>query len=183
MQNKLKKCSKCNNMLPTTYFFKSCKAKDGLCSACKSCQAVKKKEYYEKNKASLLRKQKERYSRLRESIIQKQSVYKLKLKHEKPEVVMWNRAKHRASKYGIFFDITPDDISIPKVCPILQIPLSVNNKSGGHFASPSLDRINPELGYTSGNILVISKLANTMKSNATPAQLLLFAKWVLENVN
>ena len=35
-----------------------------------------------------------------------------------------------------------------------------------------MDRLDPAKGYTQGNVLVVSHLANTIKSNATPAQLM-----------
>jgi len=78
---------------------------------------------------------------------------------------LYNRAKSRAKKYNLEFDITLDDIVLPKICPILGIPLFVCQIMSDN--SPSLDRINPTGGYTKENIQVISSKANTIKSNAT----------------
>lgn len=89
-------------------------------------------------------------------------------------------AKYRAQKKDLDFDITYKDLSIPYYCPVLQIEL---NKQGIKVGpnSPSLDRIDPTKGYVKGNVQVISHLANTMKSNATPEQLLHFADWIINN--
>ena len=38
--------------------------------------------------------------------------------------------------------------------------------------SPSIDRIIPELGYVKGNVQIICMLANRIKSNATPDQVI-----------
>lgn len=38
---------------------------------------------------------------------------------------------------------------------------------GGGANSPSLDRIEPDLGYVAGNAIVISNRANRLKSDAT----------------
>lgn len=48
-----------------------------------------------------------------------------------------------------------------------------------HDASPSVDRINPHLGYVPGNVQVISYKANSMKRNCTMEELLMFAETVL----
>lgn len=45
-------------------------------------------------------------------------------------------------------------------------------------SSPSIDRLDPRLGYVPGNIAVISYIANAIKSNATPKQLEKVSKWV-----
>lgn len=94
---------------------------------------------------------------------------------------MLRSAKHRAKKQGIPFDLEKSDLVIPELCPVLGIPLVCNaGKGGAGQNSPSLDKIIPELGYIKGNIQIISNLANTMKHDATPEQLVLFAEWVLK---
>lgn len=86
---------------------------------------------------------------------------------------MLSRARQRAKKKGIPFDLDIDDIFIPENCPILGIPLRLNKggRSGYFDDSPSLDRINPTYGYTKGNVRVISSRANRLKSDATIAEI------------
>lgn len=97
-----------------------------------------------------------------------------------PEAVMLRSAKHRAKRAGLPFDLVREDIVIPEVCPVLGMPLVCNAGTGSaRQDSPSLDKIIPELGYVKGNIQVISYLANVMKHDATPSQMIKFAKWVL----
>ena len=97
-----------------------------------------------------------------------------------PARALYNQAKARARKCGIPFVLDRADIVVPKTCPILGIPFGPNTGRGvGPWAdSPSLDRIIPAHGYVKGNIQVISRRANTMKSDASPAELLAFANWV-----
>ena len=87
-----------------------------------------------------------------------------------PRAQMVVSARSRAKKKGIVFDITREDIIIPKRCPLLGIPLEVGNGKM-HRASPSLDRLFPELGYVKGNVRVISYKANSMKQDATAKEL------------
>jgi hypothetical protein len=68
----------------------------------------------------------------------------------------------------------------PKVCPVFnKVLVFQRGKHGGGPWSPSIDRIDPNLGYIRGNIQIISNKANTMKHNATSEELIAFAKWVL----
>lgn len=89
-------------------------------------------------------------------------------------------AKSRATKYGIEFSITIDDIVVPDKCPVLGLEFGPNTGRGrgAYKDSISLDRIDCTKGYVPGNVQVMSRLANTMKSNATKEQLLMFADWV-----
>ena len=75
-------------------------------------------------------------------------------------------AKQRSKRKGIEFNIELEDIFIPSHCPLLGIQLEMSGDPS-HYNSPSLDRIDPCKGYIKGNIWVISKRANSIKTNAT----------------
>lgn len=61
-----------------------------------------------------------------------------------------------------------DDIVVPDVCTILQIPIYRNiTDSKSLKNSPSLDRIIPSKGYVKGNVRVISHKANSHKADMT----------------
>lgn len=108
--------------------------------------------------------------------------YHEKLKQEKREnrkknfvTGMLKAAEKRALRYEVPFNLSKEDIVIPKVCPILEIEIIPGNKNN-YLQSPSLDRIDNSKGYTKDNVRVISSLANTMKNCATREQLLAFCK-------
>jgi hypothetical protein len=79
------------------------------------------------------------------------------------EYKILNRSRSRASQKNIPFNLELCDIIIPKECPIFKVPFIYNDKDW----SASIDRINPNLGYTKGNIMIISNKANRIKSDAT----------------
>lgn len=79
-------------------------------------------------------------------------------------------AKHRAKKRGLDFSITREDIFIPDVCPLIGIPLC-KDEGPLRDGSPSLDRIDPQKGYTPDNVWVISNKANRMKNDSSLAEL------------
>ena len=87
---------------------------------------------------------------------------------------MWKAAKTR----GIEFNIEESDIIIPEVCPLLEVPFEFGTKASYDY-SPSLDRIDNSKGYIKGNIWVISKKSNTMKSSATLQELQTFCTNIL----
>lgn len=80
---------------------------------------------------------------------------------------MWWRAKKRAEKNGIEFDILKEDIVIPEKCPVFGFDFVVGDGKGPSDKSPSLDRIDNRKGYVRGNIQVISFKANKMKNDCT----------------
>ncbi len=101
------------------------------------------------------------------------AVAKFRAKH--PNQIWLNRLSFNAKAKGLPFNLTAEDFVIPAVCPLLGVPLAKCFGRLGPF-SPSADKIIPELGYVKGNVRIISQMANMMKQNATPEQLLTFAK-------
>ena len=84
-------------------------------------------------------------------------------------------ARKRAKAKGIECTITPEDLKLPKRCPLLGIEIDYSSDKGGPGNvkpnSPSLDRIDSSKGYTPDNVWVISRRANTIKNDATLAEL------------
>ena len=87
-------------------------------------------------------------------------------------------AKQRSKKVGLPFAITEKDIKIPRRCPALGILLRQGAGRRRLDSSPTLDRLNPRLGYVPGNVVVISYLANTIKSNADYRQIGAVYRWL-----
>jgi uncharacterized Zn finger protein (UPF0148 family) len=168
-----KKCSVCKITKSILFFDKNGETK--FSSRCKECQRLKNLKYREDNSVKVRESKLRWYEKNKELIINKT---RLKRKSD-PRANMLATAKHRAKVNSLPFSIVSDDIVIPEYCPILKIALKTN-EGVSHNDSPSLDKIVPELGYVKGNIQVISKLANSMKTNASIQELKLFAKWVLE---
>ena len=89
-------------------------------------------------------------------------------------------ARNRAKKGNIPFNITIEDIKISEFCPALGIKL---DRAGAKWADniPTLDRINPEIGYVKGNVCVISKRANMLKSNGSAEELKRIYEYIISN--
>ena len=80
-----------------------------------------------------------------------------------PALKLYHYAKARAAKRKRDFNITPEDIVVPDICPVLLTPMKV----------PSLDRIDPTKGYIKGNVRVISHRANMLRNAATYDEMVL----------
>lgn len=91
------------------------------------------------------------------------------------ELKILSRVKSRATLKDIPFDLTVEDINIPEVCPVFGVPFIY----GDHLWTYSVDRINPQLGYVRGNIIIISNKANMMKSSATTEEIGMLHKYLL----
>ena len=91
---------------------------------------------------------------------------------------LFREGRRRAKEKGLEFSIRLDHVPLlPSHCPILGIPI-VAGSSNLHPGSPSLDRINSDLGYIPGNVKVISHRANVLKSNITLEQARALVKYM-----
>lgn len=89
---------------------------------------------------------------------------------------LFYNAKARSKRQGVAFEITINDIEIPEYCPVLGLKITDGTGTGSHNAeihqtSASLDKIIPDRGYIKTNICIISKLANTLKGDASEGEI------------
>jgi len=99
---------------------------------------------------------------------------------DNPAKYILTTIKGRCKRDGIVFDLSEEDFkSLPTHCPVFNTPLERNlgKRKWSRYAL-SVDKIQPNLGYVTGNVQILSRLANNMKSDATPEELLLFADWI-----
>lgn len=138
------------------------------------------KEYHRqwrmKNREKIRARHKQYRDENREIYIEKSK----KWSRDNPEKTLYTRIKSNAKTKGIEFSLVLENIIFPAYCPVLGVSLDYDVCKGkAQFNSPSFDRIDPRKGYVDGNVQIISKLANAMKQNATPEQLVAFGLWAL----
>jgi hypothetical protein len=129
-------------------------------------------EHYQRNKKEVRRKQAEYYQQNKEAA-------KRRNDRRPPASKMLSSAKQRARRKDLPFDLELEDIVVPTHCPVLGMELR-SGTCQDRDASPSLDRIDPALGYVKGNVHVISQKANRIKNDATLAELQAVTKYLEE---
>jgi hypothetical protein len=75
------------------------------------------------------------------------------------------------------FNLKLKDLQLPDKCPVLGITLDYGWPVTNIEAVPSIDRVNNNLGYVPGNVIVISNRANKLKSDATKEEILKAAQF------
>lgn len=160
----MKKCSKCKILKDEADFHKDKRLPSGLTYQCKECRTSSSLQYYKTDEG------KENH-RVNEAIRREKDL----------RITIFALAKQRAKNNDIEFSITINDILMPEKCPVLNIDLKTGSRKM-HNNSPSLDRVNPKLGYTKDNIRVISWRANRLKSDSSPEELELILKYIYSNL-
>jgi len=96
-----------------------------------------------------------------------------------------NCIRRRAKVKGLPYDLDADFLMsiMPERCPVLDIPLARRTGVGTTANSPTVDRIVPELGYVRGNVMIISKRANQIKSDASPEEIMKVAQFYTTLLN
>lgn len=85
--------------------------------------------------------------------------------------------KQVANRLGIPFTIEFEDLDQPTFCPILGVRLNYGcstGQDGNQSRDPnkaSIDKLDPLLGYIPGNVYVISRRANKLKSDMSVEEL------------
>jgi hypothetical protein len=103
--------------------------------------------------------------------------------YDKVDQLIYHRAKavirgadDRARRKGVPFNIklhhVYEVLLNSNECPILGVPMTWHDGKNYDPFSRTLDRINPDLGYTPDNIWIISMRANQIKSDASLPELI-----------
>lgn len=169
-----RKCGKCGDLKPLTEFYANKRGKFGKLNKCKSCSSAYSKAWrngYSPRavaaRNAYLSLSEERKCELRS----RENKNRNARRRNKPVQSMLARARKRARSLGREFTIGPIDVAIGTICPVLGIPMRTTYGTMPEPCSPSLDRIDSSRGYIPGNVCVISYRANTVKGNATIAEL------------
>ncbi len=159
----MKTCTSCDEEKPLEEFYNSKKGPLGKSYDCKECRKAYNKKRREESIDEYREKDRERIA-------------------NNLERQLLRAAKARSKAKDIPFDLEKSDIVIPEECPVLGIPL-VRGAGRPVDGSPTLDKFVPLLGYTKGNVNVISHKANTCKNDATLEEIRLLYEWMKEIEN
>ena len=155
-------CNRCHDSKPLkSFYLRKSGYRNKSCNTCKSI-----------HRTDILRERMSDYrEHHRELTNQTARESHSKARRANPERFLLYSVQQRAKQKSLLCNLTLEDIVIPKYCPVLGIELRVNHDGGqATDNSPSVDRIKPELGYVKGNVAIISKRANTIKSFGTIAE-------------
>ncbi len=152
---------------------------------CKICSTEKDETCFTRERQTC-----DECSREKERIYNR-NYYKLNAEKKREEKQMWRQtergtkvdllagARRRAKEKNLPFTIEAKDIPpIPEYCPILKNIKLQKGAGGGVRCSPSLDRIDPKLGYVPGNVQVISNRANVLKNDGTLQEFEQLIEWI-----
>lgn len=114
---------------------------------------------------------------------EKVNAYQRKWDAANPHAKIFTMKKARAREAKVPFTLVFEDMVWPTHCPALGTELEYVAGSNGRGQrspeiTPSFDRIDPAIGYTPQNTVIISQLANRIKSNATHDQIRKVSEWL-----
>ncbi len=194
-----KKCNRCQQIMPITQFYPRRSREAGISAFhrfCKDCCKITKhdagyseqskiwhKEYYVEHLPEIKTRIKEYLQRpeIIKMVREKSKIYREK----NIELLMLRAAHDRCRKKHLKFNLQIEDIKVPDFCPVLGIPLLIGSTGFGGPTdnSPSLDRINNNLGYEKGNIIVVSNKVNRIKASYTADDIEKVGKFYLDIKN
>lgn len=98
------------------------------------------------------------------------------------KMVSWAKYRHKYKKYPGVFNLDIASVHWPEFCPALGIKLKYEaQRDRNANDAPTIDRINPDLGYTLDNVQIISRKANRIKNDGTPEEVMKVAIFMKGN--
>lgn len=184
----MKKCNKCKNEKPLNQFIKNKQCKSGYAGTCKECQNLYSKKWKQKHSKELSEKRRKRYAETKGLEVKKREElrkqkYPLRRRCQLLRSGMNDRAKLKNIKFDKeFFTVNylMERLSENPNCECcgkkLDIEFKVNKKFNDN--SPSMDRVDPNNGYTKENTAILCWRCNKHKQDATSQELRIIADFM-----
>lgn len=131
----------------------------------------------EHHKTRMLAASKRHYNKNKDRILARNKQTRDNLKKTDLKLYVFRKAKYRAKQSGIEFTITINDFELPPKCPVFGTDWEFGSRHPVDN-SISMDRINSNLGYIPGNVIIISAKANRIKNNASIEELEILINWL-----
>lgn len=153
----MKICIKCNKPEPEVIFTTGK-------NRCKNCIKLYRQEYHIKNKDKIKAQQKTYYKKNKKNVLRYQKEYYYSVNGKINS--MYNTSKRRAKKKNMPFDLTKEWIiqqleTQNHLCALTQLPfLFEETENQLNPYAPSLDRIDPNKGYTQDNVRIVCSIIN-----------------------
>ena len=183
----IKKCSRCLEEKELEEFTKNKSCKLGYSNLCKDCFNKYNREKRRGNQ-EYLKKRRDDYNR-RYKIVQEQKDIERKEKYPLRVRCQVLRAgmRDRARKKNVEFD--KDFFTVKylmnrllenPLCECCKTELDIGFKQNKKFndKSPSMDRVNPKMGYTRNNVAILCWRCNKHKQDASASELRMIADFM-----
>ena len=154
-------CAACKEMHPKSSFGRDRNTADGLARVCRAIVSRRNRSYHQRHASELNASHKT--ARRRRKTGNDAHLWAVKK--------LVADARRRAASRGLVFDLSPAELEMPNVCPLLGIPLIYQADQRRVANSASIDRKDSSRGYVRDNCWIISWRANQIKSDATPQEL------------
>ena len=183
-----KTCSKCGKSKPVTAFVVNKTCKDGRAGTCRECGNAYCTAWKRKNAKRIAAARRKRYA---ETEGMEVKAREQRRRERAPLRVQCQRLRggmiERSRLHGLPFDSDTLTVSYlmqrieaKPTCECCGVAFRIGGERNGVKcnASPSIDRIRPQAGYTVKNIALLCWRCNNLKRDATPTELKTVTDWL-----
>lgn len=186
--NNLRKCRICEIWKPRNniHFVSNKQCKYGITGRCKKCRNTHSKMWKKENRDSLLGKRRSGYKK--ESKIEKKRIIKrwkenpIKMRAKVMIAGIGSRSKIKNIEWDknlVNYDFIFSSLEKSPECECCKRSFSFIPKGGKpQDSSPSIDRVNKNLGYTIDNISILCWRCNNLKRDASSKELQKIVDWM-----
>jgi len=184
----MRKCNKCNQEKPLAEFIKNKNSKGGYANTCKSCQNKYSKQWKRINSVELSKKRRIRYSEtkgleVKERELKRKLLHPLRVRCQLLRRGMIDRAKTKNIEFDTTYftvEYLIDRLTQNNKCQCCGKELDISYKANRKFNdnSPSMDRVNPKLGYIKSNVAILCWRCNKLKQDSTSEELKIIARFM-----